>query len=151
MIISEFRHLYLKKTWFSLLSCFISPLQVKTIFVEFCCCFGYPNWQVIATISALSTDQKNFLSSIASLKLHLQNFEGVSRRFERIGTVRGCHIYDDYAHHPTEIQAALQAARQRFPFQELIVIFQPHTYRYIQRVFSFWITLTLIAQCLEFS
>ncbi|XP_055826164.1 uncharacterized protein LOC129894478 isoform X2 [Solanum dulcamara] len=83
---------------------------------------------VIATISALSTDQKNFLSSIASLKLHLQNFEGVSRRFERIGTVRGCHIYDDYAHHPTEIQAALQAARQRFPFQELVVIFQPHTY-----------------------
>ncbi|KAL3342157.1 hypothetical protein AABB24_026267 [Solanum stoloniferum] len=83
---------------------------------------------VIATISALSTDQKNFLSSIASLKLHLQNFEGVSRRFERIGTVRGCHIYDDYAHHPTEIQATLQAARQRFPFQELVVIFQPHTY-----------------------
>ncbi|KAG5617084.1 hypothetical protein H5410_016908 [Solanum commersonii] len=83
---------------------------------------------VIATISALSTDQKNFLSSIAYLKLHLQNFGGVSRRFERIGTVRGCHIYDDYAHHPTEIQAALQAARQRFPFQKLVVIFQPHTY-----------------------
>ncbi|WMV20599.1 hypothetical protein MTR67_013984 [Solanum verrucosum] len=89
---------------------------------------------VIATISALSTDQKNFLSSIASLKLHLQNFEGVSRRFERIGTVRGCHIYDDYAHHPTEIQATIQAARQRFPFQKLVVIFQPHTYRICSRL-----------------
>lgn len=80
----------------------------------------------------------------------MQNFEGISRRFERIGTVRGCHIYDDYAHHPTEIQAALQAARQRFPFQELIVIFQPHTYRYIQRVFSIRITIMLIAQCLKY-
>ncbi|KAK4350883.1 hypothetical protein RND71_030196 [Anisodus tanguticus] len=67
---------------------------------------------VIATISALSADLKTFLSSIASLQLHLQNFEGVSRRFERIGTVRGCHIYDDYAHHPTEIHVVLQAALQ---------------------------------------
>ncbi|KAM3319943.1 hypothetical protein P3S67_007143 [Capsicum chacoense] len=58
---------------------------------------------VIAIISALSTYQIKFLSSIASLNQHLQNFEGVSRRFERIGTVRGCHIYDDYAHYPTEI------------------------------------------------
>lgn len=68
---------------------------------------------------------------MAYLKLHMQIFRGVSRRFEKIGTVRGCHIYDDYAHHPTEIQAVLQAARQIFPFQELIVIFQPHTYRYV--------------------
>ncbi|XP_075108056.1 uncharacterized protein LOC107826838 [Nicotiana tabacum] len=83
---------------------------------------------VIATIHALFADQKKFLSSMASLQLHLQKFEGVSRRFEKIGIVRGCHIYDDYAHHPTEIQAVLQAARQRFPFQELIVVFQPHTY-----------------------
>ncbi|OIS95694.1 PREDICTED: uncharacterized protein LOC109235188 [Nicotiana attenuata] len=83
---------------------------------------------VIATIHALFADQKQFLSSMASLQLHMQTFKGVSRRFEKIGTVRGCHIYDDYAHHPTEIQAVLQAARQIFPFQELIVIFQPHTY-----------------------
>uniref|UniRef100_A0A2N9G5R3 Mur ligase C-terminal domain-containing protein n=1 Tax=Fagus sylvatica TaxID=28930 RepID=A0A2N9G5R3_FAGSY len=45
-----------------------------------------------------------------------------------IGTICGCHIYDDYAHHPTEIRAVLQAARQRFPFKALWVVFQPHTY-----------------------
>lgn len=47
---------------------------------------------------------------------------------EKVGTICGCHIYDDYAHHPTEIRAVLQAARQRFPFTELLVIFEPHTY-----------------------
>lgn len=53
---------------------------------------------------------------------------GVSRRFDLIGTIYGCNIYDDYAHHPTEVRAVLQAARQRFPNKALIVVFQPHTY-----------------------
>ncbi|HHH82652.1 MAG TPA: UDP-N-acetylmuramate--L-alanine ligase, partial [Chloroflexi bacterium] len=45
----------------------------------------------------------------------LTSFQGVGRRFEILGTAGGVTVIDDYAHHPTEIQATLQAARQRYP------------------------------------
>ncbi|EOY23304.1 hypothetical protein QUC31_008199 [Theobroma cacao] len=83
---------------------------------------------VIATVMALLHDQRPTRELISSLKLHLSNFIGLSRRFELIGEIHGCHIYDDYAHHPTEVYVVLQAARQRFPFKRLLVVFQPHTY-----------------------
>jgi UDP-N-acetylmuramate--alanine ligase len=53
-------------------------------------------------------------------------FPGAWRRFERRGEWRGVTIIDDYAHHPTEIAATLQAARQAFPSRRIICIFQPH-------------------------
>lgn len=59
----------------------------------------------------------------------LCTFEGVGRRFEVIGEVPGvCTIVDDYAHHPTEIAATLQGARQRYVSRPLWVVFQPHTH-----------------------
>lgn len=54
------------------------------------------------------------------------SFPGTWRRFERRGEWRGATLIDDYAHHPTEITATLQAARQAFPGQRLICVFQPH-------------------------
>jgi len=56
----------------------------------------------------------------------VEAFSGTWRRFERRGEWRGATIIDDYAHHPTEIAATLQAARQAFPGKRLICIFQPH-------------------------
>jgi UDP-N-acetylmuramate--alanine ligase len=58
----------------------------------------------------------------------LTEFLGVERRFEIIGEVGGVTVIDDYAHHPTEIQATLSAARQRFPDATIWAVFQPHTY-----------------------
>merc|ERR1719443_1586948 len=58
----------------------------------------------------------------------LEGFEGVRRRFEIVGEGNGFTVVDDYAHHPTEITAALQAARQRFPGKPVWVVFEPHTY-----------------------
>jgi UDP-N-acetylmuramate--alanine ligase len=58
----------------------------------------------------------------------LEKFQGTKRRFERIGNVKGIEVWDDYAHHPNEIQATLMAARDWFPGKRLIVVFQPHTY-----------------------
>ena len=52
---------------------------------------------------------------------------GVARRMELKGERRGARIYDDYAHHPTEVRAALQAAREVAPGR-LLVAFQPHLY-----------------------
>jgi UDP-N-acetylmuramate--L-alanine ligase/UDP-N-acetylenolpyruvoylglucosamine reductase len=59
---------------------------------------------------------------------HLGEFEGTGRRFEVKGEAAGVVVVDDYAHHPTEIAATLQAARQRYPNRRLCVLFQPHTY-----------------------
>jgi len=58
----------------------------------------------------------------------LKDFTGTTRRFEKIADLNGILVYDDYAHHPREIQATLQAAKAKFPGRKLIAIFQPHTY-----------------------
>jgi UDP-N-acetylmuramate--alanine ligase len=62
----------------------------------------------------------------------LRYFTGVERRFEVKGEVEGVIVIDDYAHHPTEIQATLQGARQRFPDRRVWAVFQPHTYSRIR-------------------
>lgn len=58
---------------------------------------------------------------------HLQTFGGVKRRFTE-KTVNGTVIIDDFAHHPTEISATIDAARQKYPSKEIVAIFQPHTF-----------------------
>ena len=55
----------------------------------------------------------------------LERFEGAGRRFEIVGRAFGYTVVDDYAHHPTELAAAIAAARGREP-KRLIVLFQPH-------------------------
>ncbi len=57
----------------------------------------------------------------------LENFAGTRRRFEHKGDLGGITIVDDYAHHPDEIRATLQAARQ-YDAKRIICVFQPHTY-----------------------
>lgn len=58
----------------------------------------------------------------------LENFAGTKRRFEYKGECNGALIYDDYAHHPSEIKATISGARDRYPNKILVVVFQPHTY-----------------------
>lgn len=59
----------------------------------------------------------------------LAEFGGVWRRFEFKGkTKKGVEIYDDYGHHPTEIEATLRAAKEKFKKRKLWVVFQPHLY-----------------------
>ncbi|WP_314686834.1 UDP-N-acetylmuramate--L-alanine ligase [uncultured Bifidobacterium sp.] len=55
-------------------------------------------------------------------------FLGASRRFELRGTVKQVSVFDDYAHHPTEVAALLSAARRRFPNSTIRVLFQPHLF-----------------------
>src|SRR6185436_13887425 len=47
---------------------------------------------------------------------------------ESVGRERGVTVIDDYAHHPSELVATIAAARQRFPSQRLVAVFQPHLY-----------------------
>ncbi|HUV46889.1 MAG TPA: UDP-N-acetylmuramate--L-alanine ligase [Candidatus Bathyarchaeia archaeon] len=64
----------------------------------------------------------------AKIKNGLAKFKGVKRRFEFIKKFNGIQLFDDYAHHPAQIQATLKAAKERFTRKRLIVVFQPHTY-----------------------
>lgn len=56
------------------------------------------------------------------------DFKGAARRFQIRGSVEGVTVVDDYAHHPTEIAALLDAARRRYPESTLRVLFQPHLF-----------------------
>jgi len=63
----------------------------------------------------------------ADVKRGLAKFNGVMRRFEKLGEKNGITVIDDYGHHPTEIMATLKAARSLKP-RRLIAVFQPHRY-----------------------
>ncbi len=60
------------------------------------------------------------------LKSSLKNFKGVERRFNKILSYNGADIYDDYAHHPTEIKEVLDGVKNSFYKKKIICIFQPH-------------------------
>ncbi len=78
-------------------------------------------------------------SSVVSFLLHLgfsqekikeaiKGFTGAERRFEKIYFKNNIYLFDDYAHHPAEIAATINAAKSRFKNRRILVIFQPHTY-----------------------
>jgi len=58
----------------------------------------------------------------------LKNFKGTKRRFELIKKINGILFFDDYAHHPCQLQATLKAVKANFKDKRIIAIFQPHTY-----------------------
>ncbi|HSJ10568.1 MAG TPA: UDP-N-acetylmuramate--L-alanine ligase [Longimicrobiales bacterium] len=58
----------------------------------------------------------------------LRSFSGVSRRFQELGNAADVTFVDDYAHHPTEIEATLSAARGTYPGRRIVAAFQPHLY-----------------------
>ncbi|MFA4814529.1 MAG: UDP-N-acetylmuramate--L-alanine ligase [Candidatus Gracilibacteria bacterium] len=59
----------------------------------------------------------------------LKGYQGAWRRFEYKGTtMNGALIYDDYAHHPSEIRATLEGAREKYPEARIVAVFQPHQY-----------------------
>ena len=67
--------------------------------------------------------------------LALSNFTGTGRRFQLRGEVNGISIFDDYAHHPTEIEATLAGARARYPERRIWAVWQPHTYSRTKTLF----------------
>ena len=60
------------------------------------------------------------------LKKSLKNFKGVERRFNKILSFNGAEIYDDYAHHPTEIKELINGVKNSYKEKKIICIFQPH-------------------------
>ncbi|MFO0705176.1 MAG: UDP-N-acetylmuramate--L-alanine ligase [Candidatus Andersenbacteria bacterium] len=73
---------------------------------------------------------------VAAIRKGLAEFPGAWRRFEYKGEVKGVTVIDDYAHHPTELEATLRAARDRFGKRRLIAVFQPHFYGRLRDFFT---------------
>ena len=78
------------------------------------------------------------------MKKGLKEFTGTNRRFEYKGEFNGVTVIDDYAHHPTEIRAALTAAAH-YPHRKLWCIFQPHTYTRTKALFPDFVSALTLA------
>jgi len=65
----------------------------------------------------------------------LASFDGLWRRFERVGEFRGAPVISDYGHHPDAIRATLQAAREFFPGRRIVLAFQPHHHHRTKELF----------------
>jgi len=106
---------------------------------------GYPIFDVVTNSKNLGEinlqvpgehNMQNALAAIAvalhcgidfaAIAVALSQFTGAHRRFQHIGHCNGATIVDDYAHHPTEVKATIQAAKN-IPHNRLWVVFQPHT------------------------
>ncbi|MGB0430580.1 MAG: UDP-N-acetylmuramate--L-alanine ligase [Bacteroidia bacterium] len=67
-------------------------------------------------------------TKVADIKASLASFKGIKRRFEVVYNNHNCVYIDDYAHHPTEIKAAIETAKALYPKKPITVIFQPHLF-----------------------
>ncbi len=72
---------------------------------------------------------------IDNIKHALSTFEGVGRRLNKMSDENGIIVYDDYAHHPTEIQTTLKALKTAYTDRRVIAIFQPHRYSRTEALF----------------
>ena len=81
-----------------------------------------------AAAIALAVDPRAVSDGLAA-------FRGAGRRFEHKGSYHGAEVYDDYAHHPGELQALLTAART-LGYERIICAFQPHTYTRTKALFD---------------
>lgn len=85
--------------------------------------------------AAAATAAKHEKIEPADTKEALANFAGTWRRFEYKGELNGAPVYDDYAHHPTEIRATIEAVRELYRERKLTVVFQPHTFTRTKALF----------------
>lgn len=74
--------------------------------------------------------------SAEQIKKGLATFNGVKRRFTKVGEYEGAAIIDDYGHHPTEISTTLKAARELAGNHKVICVFQPHKYSRVSSLFK---------------
>lgn len=88
---------------------------------------------VLTTGLALGLDPRDLKKALAS-------FSGTARRAELLGEYQGIPVFDDYAHHPTEVKAVLQAFKEAYPDKRLVTVFHPHTFTRTKALFKDFIT-----------
>lgn len=105
--------------------------------------------EFFAEITLNHPGKHNILNALAAIGVSLEagiskenclaglaGFKGVGRRFERKGIEKGIEVIDDYGHHPKEIYATLECAKQVFPNRRILMAFQPHRFTRTQRLFG---------------
>jgi UDP-N-acetylmuramate--alanine ligase len=99
---------------------------VRNTFFETFTIPTYGDHNILNSLAVIALCQYENLD-VNIVKEQLLTFKGVKRRFteKQVGSQV---IIDDYAHHPTEIKATIEAARQKFPDREIVAVFQPHTF-----------------------
>jgi UDP-N-acetylmuramate--alanine ligase len=89
---------------------------------------GLPgNHNVLNALASIAVGLELELKT-SQIKKGLKNLGGLARRFQIKGEKEGVTVIDDYGHHPTEITATLETAKQCWPERRLVVVFQPHRY-----------------------
>lgn len=113
---------------------FVDQIETSTIDLSIPGIHNRKNAQlVIGLMNALGFDNVN-------LRQGLKSFSGTWRRQEYKGEFYGATFYDDYAHHPSEIKATLQAFREKFKDKKIIACFQPHLYSRTKSLFEDFVT-----------
>lgn len=111
---------------------------------------GEKNWLRVTLNMPGQHNVLNALAAIAvahdigvsdrAIEAGLEKFEGIGRRFQVVGEVASANgkvlVVDDYGHHPREVAATLQAARDAWPERRLVVLFQPHRYSRTRDLFE---------------
>ncbi len=89
----------------------------------------YNAWTAVKAAVALGISEEDAIKAVC-------NFEGTWRRLEYKGECNGAKIYDDYGHHPTEVEATLKALKHANPRKDIICVFQPHQYSRTRHFFD---------------
>jgi UDP-N-acetylmuramate--alanine ligase len=114
------------KTFFDL---YINGTKVKKFEL------GVPGMHNLSnSLAAISASIKSKIS-LDAIERGFKNFKGIKRRLEFLGKINGAYIYDDYAHHPDEIIATLDAA-ETMGMKKIYCLFQPHTYTRLKDFFQ---------------
>lgn len=105
------------------------------------------NNEILGTVKLAMPGRHNVLNALGAIALSLdveipfetiaralETFKGIDRRFSYHGLYKGAELFDDYGHHPTEIEQTLKVARNRTQ-GKLVVVFQPHRYT---RTYKLW-------------
>ena len=89
-------------------------------------------YNVLAVAAAINEAGINF----DDVKDAFYGFTGMGRRFQHVCGFDGVEVYDDYAHHPTEIKATLDAAAAKFGKENIVAVFQPHRYSRLKALWN---------------
>ena len=95
---------------------------------------------VLNAMAAICVAHELGIDRAEILNAALSSFSGIARRFQSHGEIKGpygaVHLIDDYAHHPTELQATLDTVRTSWPGRRRVMIFQPHRYTRTHQLFD---------------
>ena len=84
---------------------------------------------------AVTASLKEAGYDVRDIVKHFETFTGMGRRFQKMAEIGSIDVYDDYAHHPTEIKSTLSAMKS-FTHKKIVAVFQPHRYSRLQSLWN---------------